>query len=131
MVMPLHQLQVYIVRDVLAITGQNKWNVYQMDVKSTLLNDTLEEVYVEKPPGYVIKGHEDKICKLKKSLYGIKQDPIAWYRRIDSHLINGGFNKSNSEPTLYTKVNKQGRILIVCLYVNDMVFTEKQFSGQV
>jgi hypothetical protein len=61
---------------------------------------------------------------LNKSLYGIKQDPITWYRRIDSHLINGGFNKSNSESTLYTKVNKQGRILIVCLYVDDMVFTE-------
>jgi hypothetical protein len=46
----------YIVRVVLATTGQNKCKVYQMDVNSTLLNDTLEEeVYVEKPPGYVIK----------------------------------------------------------------------------
>jgi hypothetical protein len=71
----------------------------------------------------VIKGHEDKVYILKKSLYGIKQDPRAWYSRIDSYMINNGFNRSSNEPTLYTKVNKQGQILIVCLYVDDMIFT--------
>jgi len=67
----------------------------------------------------VIEGHEDKVYRLKKSLYGLKQAPKAWYSRIDSYLIR----ISNNEPTLYTKVNKQGQILIVCLYVDDMIFT--------
>ena len=67
----------------------------------------------------MIEGHEDKVYRLKKSLYGLKQAPKAWYSRIDSYLIR----ISNNEPTLYTKVNKQGQILIVCLYVDDMIFT--------
>ena len=46
---------------------------YQMDVESSFLNGILEEeVYVEQPPGYIVKGHEDKVYKLKKALYGLK-----------------------------------------------------------
>ena len=52
-----------------------------------------------------------------------KQAPRAWYSRIDSYLISHGFCRSSSEPTLYTKTNQQGKILIVCLYVDDMIFT--------
>jgi hypothetical protein len=73
-----------------------------MDVKSTFLNGILEEqVYVENPPKYMIKRHEDKVYLLKKSLYGLKQAPRAWYSRIDSYVISNGFNRSNNEPTLY------------------------------
>jgi hypothetical protein len=112
------------VRAVLAIAAQKKWKVYQMDVKSAFLNGILEEeIYVEQPHGYEIKEHEDKVYKLKKALYGLKQAPRAWYSRIDSYLIKNGFSRSSSEPTLYTKVNQQGQILIVCLYVDDMIFT--------
>jgi hypothetical protein len=70
----------------------------------------------------VIKEHKDKVYRLKKSLYGLKQAPRAWYIRIDSYLISIDFSRSNNEPTLYTKVNTQGQILIVCLYVDDMIF---------
>ena len=112
------------VRMVLAIAAQNKWMVYQMDVKSAFLNGYLEEeVYVQQPPGYEIKGHGHKVYRLKKALYGLKQAPRAWYSRIDSYMIKNGFNRSTSEPTLYTKVNKEGQILIVCLYVDDLIFT--------
>jgi hypothetical protein len=70
----------------------------------------------------VIKGHEDKVYILKKTLYGFKQAPRDWYSKIDSYLISTGFNRSNNELTLYKKVNMQGQILIVCLYVDDMIF---------
>lgn len=112
------------VRTILAIAAQNKWAVYQMDVKSAFLNGILEEeVYVEQPPGYETLGHENKVYKLKKALYGLKQAPRAWYSRIDSYLLQNGFNRCSSEPTLYTKMNEQGEIIIVCLYVDDLVFT--------
>lgn len=81
----------------------------------------LRQVYVEQPRGYVIKGHEDKVYKLKKTLCGIKQAPRAWYSRIDSYLISIGLNGSNNEPPLYKKLNKQGQILVACLYVDDMI----------
>ena len=60
------------IRVVLAIAAQNQWPVYQMDVKSAFLNGILEEeFYVDQPHGYTVKGHEDKVYKLKKALYGL------------------------------------------------------------
>jgi hypothetical protein len=112
------------IRMVLAIAAQHNWKVYQMDVKSAFLNGYLEEeVYVQQPPGYEVRGQEDKVYRLKKALYGLKQAPRAWYSRIDSYMIKNEFIRSTSEPTLYTKVNEQGQILIVCLYVDDLIYT--------
>eukprot|EP00253_Pinus_taeda_P034652 PITA_34652 len=92
------------VRAVLSIAAQNKWKVYQMDVKSAFLNGVLkEEVYVEQPLGYEKKGEEHKVCKLKKALYGLKQAPRAWYSRIDSYLLDNEFDKCEGEPTVYIK----------------------------
>eukprot|EP00253_Pinus_taeda_P015362 PITA_15362 len=111
------------VRAVLSIAAQNKWKVYQMDVKSAFLNGVLkEEVYVEQPLGYEKKGEENKVCKLKKALYGLKQAPRAWYSRIDSYLLDNEFDKCEGEPTVYIK-EKDGKILIVVLYVDDVIFT--------
>lgn len=63
-----------------------------MDVKSAFLNGELnEEVYMQQPPGFVISGQENKVCKLKKVLYGLKQAPRAWYARIDQHFHKQGF----------------------------------------
>ena len=66
------------VRTVLAIAAQNKCPVYQIDVKSTFLNGYMEEVYVEQPQGYEVPSQEQKVYRLKKVLYGLKQDPRAW-----------------------------------------------------
>ena len=64
------------IRAVPSIAAQNQWHVYQKDVKYAFLNGILEqEVYVDHPSGYTVKGHEDKVFKLKKALYGLKQAP--------------------------------------------------------
>ena len=60
-----------------------------MDVKFTLLNEDLEEVYVEQPPSFVILGPKE-VCKLKKALYKLKQAPLAWYQRIDASFCEMG-----------------------------------------
>jgi hypothetical protein len=112
------------IRMVLAIAAQHNWKVYQMDVKSFFLNGYLEEeVYVKKPPRYEVKGQEVKVYRLKKELYGLKKAPRAWYSSINSYTIKNEFIRSTSEPTLYTKVNEQGQILIVCIYVDDLIYT--------
>ena len=78
------------------------------------LNGSLEEeVYVRQPLGCEVDGQEHKVYRLKKALYGLKQEPRFWYSRIDEYLNGEGFNRSPSEPTLYTKVNQEGKILIV------------------
>ena len=53
----------------------------------------------------------------------MKQAPRAWYNQIDSYLTKNGFHRSESEPTLYTKVYEQGNMLIVSLYVDDLILT--------
>jgi hypothetical protein len=64
------------------------WRVHQMDVKTNFLNgDIEEEVYIEKPDGFVIHEKESHVCRLKKALYGLKQPPRSWYVRIDGHLM--------------------------------------------
>ena len=94
-----------------------------MDVKSTFLNDYLEdEAYVEQPQGYEVLGLEHKVYRLKNALYGLKQAPRAWYSQIDSYLNENGFHRSESEQTLYTKVDDQGKMLIVFFYVDDLIF---------
>ena len=95
-----------------------------MDVKPEFLNGYLEEeVYVEQPQGYEVPSQEHKVYRLEKELYGLKQAPRASYNRIDFYFTENGFHGSESEPTLYTKVNEQGNMLIVCMYVNDLIFT--------
>ncbi|KAL4283880.1 hypothetical protein GQ457_16G026560 [Hibiscus cannabinus] len=111
------------IRLLTAVAAQNKWEIYQMDVKSAFLNGYLEEeVYIEQPLGYIKQGHEDKVYRLKKALYGLKQAPRAWNARIDEYFQENGFIKSPYEHTLYSKKNEDGDIMIVCLYVDDMIF---------
>lgn len=117
------------VRIVLALAAQLHWPVYQFDVKSAFLNgDLQEEVYVTQPEGFVIEGKEAKVYKLRKALYGLKQAPRAWYSKIDGYFRQNGFTRSENEPTLYVK--KQGRddVIIVCLYVDDIIYMSSSDS---
>jgi hypothetical protein len=78
---------------------------------------------VKQPPGYKIVGQEVKACRLNKALYGLKHASRVWHNRTDEYLKGEGFNRSPSEPILYKKVNHKGKLLIVCLYVDDLIFT--------
>jgi hypothetical protein len=92
-----------------------------LDVKSTFLNDVLnEEIYVEQPDGFEKGITSNKIYLLKKALYGLKQAPIAWYSKLDSYLLSLGFERSMNKVTLYMK-NVDKHILIVLVYVDDLL----------
>lgn len=111
------------IRMLLAIAAHNKWKIFQLDVKSAFLNGFLdEEIYVEQPEGFFVKGQEDKVYLLKKALYGLKQAPRAWYSRIDEYLLKLGFVKSLSESTLYIK-GDQANFIVISLYVDDLLVT--------
>ena len=109
---------------VVAIVAQRGWTIYQLDVKSTFLHSKLNEVvFVEQPYGYVQKGNEQKVYKLKKELYGIKQAPRAWYNHIEAYFMKEGFEKCDYEHTLFIKASKEDKVLIISLYVDDLIFT--------
>ena len=111
------------IRMLLALAAQKRWKIYQLDVKSAFLNGYLqEEIYVEQPEGFQVKGQEEKVYLLKKALYGLKQAPRAWYSRIDEHLQSLGFVKSPSEATLYVK-ETDANLMVVSVYVDDLLVT--------
>ncbi|KAH9781357.1 hypothetical protein KPL71_008429 [Citrus sinensis] len=112
------------IRLIIALASQNAWPVFQLDVKSAFLHGELQkEVFIEQPPGYVKLGSEHKVYKLKKALYGLKQAPRAWYSHIDAYFLKEGFRKCPYEHTLYTKIGDDGKMLMVCLYVDDLIYT--------
>ena len=112
------------VRMIVALAAQQSWNIFQMDVKSAFLHGELnEDVYVEQPKGYEIKGSEDKVYKLHKALYGLKQAPRAWFSRMENYFVSEGFCKCPNEQTLFTKRSREGKILVASVYVDDLIYT--------
>ena len=94
-----------------------------MDVKTAFLHGAIkEEVYVEQPLGFEVQDQDTHVCRLKKALYGLKKAPKAWYKRIDSYLRKLGFTRSNDDPNLYFKVDRE-KPLILVLYVDDLFLT--------
>ena len=80
---------------VLALATVMKWNIHQMDVKTTFLNGLVEyKVYVEQKMGFKTHDRKNHVCKLKKALNGFKLAPMTWYDHMDIFLIILGFTKS-------------------------------------
>lgn len=99
-----------------------------MDVKSTFLNGDLEEeVYVEQPKGFILGNDAKLVCKLKKSLYGLKQALRAWYYRLNKYLQQQGFTKGSIDNNLYTKI-ENNKLLIIVVYADDVIFGSNEES---
>ena len=81
-------------RFILALVAPYDLELYQMAVKTTFLNGDLEEnVYMAQPKGFVIEGKERMGCRLKKSIYGLKQASRQWYLKFDQTIRNFGFKR--------------------------------------
>ena len=111
------------VRMIIAVAAQRGWGIYQLDVKSAFLHGELkEDVFVEQPQGYEVAGKKDMVYKLHKALYGLNPAPRAWFSRIEAYIVKEGFVSSSSEQTLFIK-QKGGKLIIVSIYVDDLLFT--------
>jgi len=92
-----------------------------MDVKTAFLNGNLEEeIYMTQPEGCEVLGQENKVCKLRKSLYGLKQVPKQWYEKFDNSLVQNGFIVNLSDSCVYSKRIDSNCVLIF-LYVDNML----------
>ena len=92
-----------------------------MDVKKTFLHGDLEEeIYMKQPEGFAVKGKKELVCKLKKSLYGLKQSPRMWYQKFDTFIWGLGFTRSKADHCVYFKLIGD-RVIYLVLYVDDML----------
>lgn len=112
------------VRVVLAVSAALDLELVNVDIDVAFLNaDVDEEIYMTQPEGYAKKSPDGKeyVCKLLKSLYGLKQSPRNWWQHIDKLLKSMGFIPSSADPCVYIKTFPDGSILIVVLYVDDLI----------
>ncbi|VVT54861.1 uncharacterized protein SAPINGB_P004299 [Magnusiomyces paraingens] len=99
------------------------FQVHHMDVETAFLNgDLKEDIFMEKPKGFVVKGQESKVCHLKKSLYGLKQAPLCWNEKIHGALVKLGFIRNESDYGVYTK-GSGSTMVIIALYVDDLLIS--------
>lgn len=111
------------VRICIALAAIHHWPLHQLDVKNAFLNGVLEEeVYMEQPPGFVVKEEASKVCRLRRSLYGLKQSPRAWFGRFSSVMGEFGMVRSASDYSVFFR-HQQGKRIILVVYVDDIIIT--------
>ncbi|KAK8600410.1 hypothetical protein V6N12_050264 [Hibiscus sabdariffa] len=109
------------IRILLAIAAFHDYEIWQMDVKIAFLNGKLEEdVYMTQPEGFVAPENAGKVCKLQRSIYGLKQASRSWNLRFNDAIKEFGFIRTEDEPCVYKKVS--GSIIsFLILYVDDIL----------
>ena len=95
---------------------ENGWTAF--------LNGNLEEnIYMNQPEGFISQGQEKKVCKLKRSIYGLKQASRSWNIRFDGMVKSYGFEQNVDEPCVYKKINRK-EVAFLVLYVDDILLIE-------
>ena len=90
------------IRLLLTIASYEDLIVKHYDVKTAFLNGELtEEIYMRQPEGFIEIGNENMVCKLNKSIYGLKQSARVWNLTLDKYLLEMGFNKGEADACFY------------------------------
>ena len=109
------------IRLMLALSAYFDLELEQMDVKTAFLHGSLdEEIFMAQPERFIERGSEDKVCLLKKSLYGLKQSPRQWYLKFDEFMISHGYCRSKFDNFVNYKLLSSGGGIKLLLYIDDM-----------
>ncbi|CAN1263655.1 Retrovirus-related Pol polyprotein from transposon TNT 1-94 [Linum perenne] len=110
------------VRVLLSIAAIKGWELHQLDVNTAFLHgDLYEEVYMSPPPGLILSA-PNLVCKLNKSLYGLKQASRQWNFKLTEFLLGSGYSQSKCDYSLFTK-SVNGLFIAVLVYVDDIIIT--------
>ena len=96
--------QIASIRVLIALAAIHNLYIHRMDIKTVFLDGDLnEELYMIQPEGCISPGTEHKVCKLIKSLYGLKQTPKQWYKKYDHVLVSNGYRINDLDKCVYYK----------------------------
>ena len=112
-------------RVLLSVAANKDWPLHQFDVTNAFLHGELrkeEEVYMEAPPGFASDFEAGEGCRLRKTLYGLKQSPRVWFGKFAGAMSSYGYTQSNSDHTLFLK-RRGDKITCLIIYVDDMIIT--------
>ncbi|WKA03284.1 hypothetical protein VitviT2T_021403 [Vitis vinifera] len=112
----------------MALVAHFDLELHQMDVKTAFLNGNLDEdIYMEQPEGFAKKGNEHLVCKLKKSIYDLKQASRQWYIKFNNTITSFGFKENIVDQCIYLKVNGNKFIFLI-LYVDDILLASSDLG---
>ena len=110
------------IRVVLGLVASLDLELEQLDVKTAFLHgDLKEEIYIDQPEGFKVKGKEHMVYKLKKILYGLKQASRQWYKKFNSFMVGHKHTRTNADHCVYVRKFPNGKFVILLLYVDDML----------
>jgi len=119
------------VKIILSLEAHFGWEMHQFDVKNAFLHGSLEEeVYMEIAPSYGNVNEENKVCKLKKALYALKQSPRAWFERFTQAMVSLGYRQSQGDHTLFIKHSQNGKITLPLVYVDEKQNLKERLAAQ-
>jgi len=108
------------------LVAQNNLELEQLDVKTAFLHGELDEkIHMTQPEGFIKEGDKNKVCLLKKFLYGLKQSPRQWYKRFDAFIVENGHKRCKYDSYVYLKDTDTESIIYILLYVDDMLIACK------
>ena len=115
-------------RVIMALVAHYDMELHQMDVKTAFLNGELEEeIYMKQPEGFIEPGTEHMVCRLNKSIYGLKQASRQWYLKFDSVVSEFGFVENQVDECVYMKSEGKNFIFLV-LYVDDILLASSDVN---
>ena len=115
------------VHTLLEVASAKNWEVHQMDIHNTFLHGDLEEeVYMQIPLGFET-DEPGRVCRLRKSLYGLKQSPWCWFAKLTSALKKFVFKQSYSDYFLFTFIKGDSSVRVL-VYVNDLIIAGNNLS---
>ena len=107
-------------RTIIAVAAMEDLELDSMDISSAFLNGDLdEEIYMSQPEGFAVPGKEHLVCRLKKSLYGLKQSPRQWYQKLNETFMQLGFRRIQSDNCIYVWA-KDGLRIMIPVFVDDL-----------
>jgi hypothetical protein len=116
------------IRTVLSISTSSSWPIHQLDVKNAFIHDNLiETIYCAQPSGFVDPSKPSHVCKLNKSLYGLKQTPHTWFLRFKHFLLSIGYHASKADSSLFI-LHTPTATSYILLYVDDIILTASTTS---